>query len=100
MESTPCLPATNKALELECNDLRQEIKRLESVARSLMRHSDVLGAPDCFPGQRGEMKANIMLTVRHLEDARMRVGKVLQYADDGVSILDKIAFDKTVPVAE
>jgi len=27
--------------------------------------------------------------VRHIEDARMRIGKVLQYADDGVSILDK-----------
>ncbi len=35
------------------------------------------------------MKANIMLTYRHLEDARMRIGKILQAADDGVSILDK-----------
>jgi len=42
-----------------------------------------------YSGQFGEMKANIMLTYRHLEDARMRVGKILQAADDGVSILDK-----------
>ena len=36
-----------------------------------------------------ELQANIELIKRHLEDARMRVGKILQAADDGVSILDK-----------
>ena len=29
------------------------------------------------------------LAVRHIEDARMRLGKVLQYAGVGVSIYDK-----------
>ncbi len=42
-----------------------------------------------YPDQHGEMKAQIMLAVRHFEDARMRLGKVLQYADNGVSIYDK-----------
>jgi hypothetical protein len=36
-----------------------------------------------------EMKANIMLAYRHLEDARMRLGKVIQAYDGGVSCYDK-----------
>lgn len=34
----------------------------------------------------GEFKANVMLAVRHFEDAVMRLGKVLQAKDGGKSI--------------
>ncbi len=37
----------------------------------------------------GETKANIMLAYRHLEDARMRLGKVIQAQDGGVSCYKK-----------
>jgi len=37
----------------------------------------------------GEMFANITLAYRHIEDARMRLGKVLQAESGGVSIYDK-----------
>mgnify|MGYP001567472055 FL=1 len=37
----------------------------------------------------GEMTANIMLAYRHLEDAAMRLGKVIQAFDGGKSIYDK-----------
>ena len=37
----------------------------------------------------GEAIANIMLAYRHVEDARMRLGKVLQAMDGGVSVYDK-----------
>jgi len=75
-------------IEEACNQLRGELKGYEDSVRSLM--GDVkFKHEQYFPGQHSEMKANIMLTVRHLEDARMRLGKVLQYADDGVSIFDK-----------
>ena len=37
----------------------------------------------------GEMIANIMLSYRHLEDARMRLGKVIQAHDGGKSVYDK-----------
>ncbi len=30
-----------------------------------------------------------MLTYRHLEDASMRLGKILQHLDGGVSVYDK-----------
>jgi hypothetical protein len=38
---------------------------------------------------REEMKANLMLCYRHLEDAAMRLGKVLQAKDGGKSVYDK-----------
>ncbi len=50
-------------------------------------YSNLGELPDTVP--EGEMTAKIMLAYRHLEDARMRVGKILQAAGDGVSILDK-----------
>lgn len=38
---------------------------------------------------KGEMIANAMLAYRHLEDATMRLGKVLQAKNGGVSILTR-----------
>jgi len=38
---------------------------------------------------KAEMVANTMLAYRHLEDARMRLGKVIQAYDGGVSVYDK-----------
>ena len=62
-----------------CIEIRDELQFAEKTVRKMM--SD----PDFNP----EMKANAMLAVRHIEDARMRLGKVLQHAGDGVSIYDK-----------
>ena len=39
-------------------------------------------------GLSSEAIANIMLAHRHLEDARMRIGKVIQALEGGQSILD------------
>lgn len=75
-------------IEDEANALRNELKTIEKRARKLMTHG-VFGGKPAFEGQHGEMKAQIMLTVRHVEDARMRLGKVCQYAGDGTSIYDK-----------
>jgi hypothetical protein len=84
-----------KPLKETCDDLRRELKGVEETLRALKKHPDVpdprMAAPhgEKFKGQAGEMIAQLMLAVRHVEDARMRIGKVLQYADDGISILDK-----------
>lgn len=71
-----------------CDRLRGELLAIEKTVRALKAREDFQGE-DAFPGQHGEMIAQSMLAVRHLEDARMRIGKVLQYARDGVSIFDK-----------
>ena len=74
--------------------LRQDCLCLEEQTRALMRHSafnslcksDNPDEPswvpnkELFVGQHGEMKAQIMLAVRHLEDARTRLGKLCQYS--------------------
>ena len=75
-------------LKKECDQLRESIKQLGTQVLSLKVHGH-FEARETYVGQHGEMIANIMLSFRHLEDARMRIGKVLQAADDGVSILDK-----------
>jgi hypothetical protein len=72
----------------KCDLLRSDCKYMESVARDLMKSKVFISFAETFEGQHDEMKAQIMLAVRHLEDARMRLGKVLQYSRDGVSILD------------
>lgn len=70
------------------DELRGALKGIEERTRLMMQH-DVYQGEQAFSNQHGEMKAQTMLAVRHIEDARMRLGKVCQYADDGVSILDK-----------
>ena len=70
------------------DELRADLKGIEDRVRLMMNHG-VYQGEQAFENQHGEMKAQTMLAVRHIEDARMRLGKVCQYADDGVSILDK-----------
>ncbi|MCF7811571.1 hypothetical protein K9N50_11350 [bacterium] len=75
-------------IEDVANDLREACKKTEKQIRRMLEHG-VFEGEQTYPKQHGEMKANIMLAVRHIEDARMRLGKVCQYAGDGVSIYDK-----------
>jgi len=67
---------------------RKDLQVIEKTLRDSLDLS-VYDRKQSFRGQHGEMKGQTMLAVRHIEDARMRCGKILQYADDGVSILDK-----------
>jgi len=75
-------------IEELAKSLRGECKEIEKRARALM-DDPVFRGEQAFLGQHNEMREQIMLAVRHLEDARMRLGKVCQYAGDGVSIFDK-----------
>jgi hypothetical protein len=75
-------------LRAHVGEMRYDLKLLEIRVRKL-KEMDGCKMPDRFPGQHGEMIAQSMLAVRAIEEARMRLGKVLQYAGDGVSIYDK-----------
>lgn len=69
------------SLKDACDGTRDDLKDIEDRCRAL--------AADCFAKKNTEAGAQAMLAVRHIEDARMRVGKVIQYAvQGGVSILD------------
>ncbi len=84
-------PEVSREIEFQarCNDLRRECKRLEGAVRDLHNFGWPYEGQPKFLGQHDEMKAHLMLAVRHLEDARMRLGKAIQYSGDGVSIFDK-----------
>jgi len=78
-------------LEKRCEMLRGDIRDIGTVVKELMTHNTFKGqvSTELFIGQHAEMKANIMLSYRHLEDARMRLGKVMQQIQGGVSIFDR-----------
>lgn len=72
----------------ECNYLRRAAKEIGVEVREMIDH-------DCLRFKHGpevdvdEAKANLMLAFRHLEDARMRLGKAIQATEGGVSIYDR-----------
>ncbi len=78
--------------------LRAETMLLERATRALMKH-DVFNNHPPLPDEQGEMRANIMLAVRHLEDARMRMGKAIQWSEGGTSIFDKSSSHTPVPAS-
>lgn len=67
-----------------CFGRREDLERIKSNVIVLMNHPDFKDE-QISQGQHTEMKANIMLAYRHLEDARMRIGKAVQAYDGGTS---------------
>jgi hypothetical protein len=61
----------------ECEHLRREIKKVADDLYERMATND------------GEARANAVLAYRHLEDASMRIGKVIQALDGGESVYDR-----------
>lgn len=76
-------------MEKKCKSLRDEIQNLAITVRNLLDDECYYIPKEKFPNQHSEMKANTMLAYRHLEDARMRLGKVMQQIHGGESIYDK-----------
>lgn len=77
-----------EVIKEKCFRLRSCIEDLKYTTKSLMGHG-VFIARESHRDQHSEMKANIMLAYRHLEDARMRLGKVVQAYDGGKSVYPK-----------
>ena len=68
-----------------CNDYREILLSLENKLKILAK--DIKS--NNVSWDLWEQIANIMLSLRHIEDARMRLWKVIQYNWDWVSIYDK-----------
>lgn len=62
--------------------VRRQLKKDVDTVDGLFADARHLNAP-------GESIANLVLAKRHLEDASMRLGKVLQHLDGGVSVYDR-----------
>lgn len=76
-------PMTTQKMTNEevANNIRNELNSLEWWARNYINELKTLG--------NWEAIAQATLAMRHIEDARMRYGKVIQYLGDGVSVYDK-----------
>lgn len=80
------------ALKPECDALRAALGAIEERVRALAEANKQPRRGDPAADARAsERIAQSMLALRHVEDARMRIGKVLQYARDGVSVFDAAA---------
>lgn len=64
--------------------LREKTLEIEKEVNGMHKHS-VFDGEQSAVGQHSEMHANITLAYRYLEDARMRLGKVVQAYDGGAS---------------
>lgn len=92
-------PATDTAssmkfddIKASCNFLRTQIKDIGDGVKDL-KDNAVATASSSSSEQllnidTGEAVANIQLAFRHLEDARMRLGKCIQAIDGGKSVYD------------
>ena len=82
---------TEEFTENFAEDVLSRRKLIKEIAYSVKRLKEHPTFEDETPKGRdeGEIMANIMLAYRHLEDASMRLGKVLQANDGGVSVYDK-----------
>lgn len=74
-----------QTIQEKATSLRAEV---QALAESVMKFkNDTKDVPTQQGESREEVMANITLAYRHLEDAKMRLGKVIQ-AVDGVSVYD------------
>jgi len=88
MSETQAEQVERASFKDECFELRGSIENTKPLVRDLMNHP--VFNEDTPEGQdRGEMRANVMLAYRHLEDARMRLGKAVQAFDGGTSCYPK-----------
>lgn len=73
--------------DAECSLLRSALKTYGAQIKDMMGHSYFAQPPEAARDF-GEMKANIMLAYRHVEDALMRLGKAIQAYDGGKTVYD------------
>lgn len=67
---------------------RQQIKVVAESVRDLLLAANLPGyVSDCH--DLPELQDNLKLAYRHLEDARMRLGKAVQARDGGSSVYDR-----------
>jgi hypothetical protein len=88
------MPKTVEELKGVAKEMRAVIKRMgDSVQefKGLIKETADQGSIPAGekPIDFGEVIANAVLAYRHLEDARMRLGKSIQHLDGGVSKYDR-----------
>lgn len=83
------------SIETMCKTLRANIQTMKAQVVVLLgcgefdKEDVPLDGANIPSSRKGNMAANITLAFRCLEDARMRLGKVMQAFQGGISIFDK-----------
>ena len=83
-----------------CDHMRNDIEKMKAMVAMEVNANgkERLCVPNSCSFVEGREDAeNLILVYRHLEDARMRLGKVMQALQGGVSILDKKPSDEEGP---
>ena len=80
--------AAGTAVRVRIEDVKEGVKHLLSHP-ALTGPSIVLEGANIPETMQANMAANITLAFRHLEDARMRIGKAMQANQGGISIFDR-----------
>ena len=83
-----CEPVEAPNFKENCQSMRAMLENNKRFVLNLKKHPD-FKKEQTHDSQHGEMIANIMLCYRHLEDARMRMGKAIQAFDGGKSCYPK-----------
>ena len=78
---------TNDPITDFCTGMRGKIKKNGEDIKQFKKELNGIEAINCE--DRGEVIANLTLAYRHIEDSVMRLGKVIQAEDGGVSGYDK-----------
>lgn len=79
------VPTPRALFEGAVGETRQALLQVEGIIKNLGK-SPYLLAPAATPAEDfAEVQANIKLAYRHAEDCRMRLGKIFQALNGGVS---------------
>ena len=79
-------PETQDIIRI-AGELRSNLDIEEKKVRAFVETIKIAETKEGF--NQGECIAQAMLALRHIEDSRMRIGKVIQYSEGGTSIYDK-----------
>jgi len=89
------MPSVTRLTEQQCEELRQAISSIADKVALVFTNVDCSDADEPISGihlvnhSRHVQLANLTLAFRHLEDARMRLGKVMQACQGGISKYDR-----------
>ena len=90
---TPQGQATQEMTEMTmdklCTKYRAELEKIGRHIFGVNKFHSMFHTDQKFVDEHGEIHANLMLAYRHIEDARMRLGKVFQAMDGGKSVYPK-----------
>lgn len=80
-----------QTIEEVCVENREKLLSLGDDILFNARMHSVFGEErtQAEPYKQDDMQENLMLAYRHIEDARMRLGKVMQAHDGGTSVYPK-----------